>query len=74
VPSQCPEGIEAVALSSQSLMVTWSPPPLYTLHGILQGYKIIYKLVKDDEGENQVPIDAPFRGIQSSLLCARSSR
>ena len=43
--------VQATPLSSQSLMVVWSPPPLYTLHGILQGYKVLYKPVRADEGE-----------------------
>lgn len=51
VPSSPPYGVQAVALSSQSIMVAWSPPSLYTLHGILQGYKVLYKLVRDDEDE-----------------------
>lgn len=51
VPSQAPQAVQAIALSSQSLMVIWSPPPLYTLHGILQGYRVIYKPVTVDEGQ-----------------------
>ncbi|XP_064651143.1 cell adhesion molecule DSCAM-like isoform X4 [Lineus longissimus] len=56
VPSQPPQGVYATALSSQSIMVLWSPPPLYTLHGVLQGYKILYKIVREDEDES----DAQF--------------
>jgi len=50
VPSQPPQNVQATPLSSQSIMIVWGPPPLYTLHGILQGYKIFYKPVRDDEG------------------------
>ncbi|CAH1795907.1 unnamed protein product [Owenia fusiformis] len=52
VPSQPPQGVQATPLSSQSIMVLWSPPPLFTLHGILQGYKVLYKTVRHDEDES----------------------
>ncbi|XP_059143240.1 cell adhesion molecule DSCAM-like [Physella acuta] len=57
VPSQPPEGVQATPLSSESIKVAWSPPPLFTLHGILQGYKILYKPVRLDEDES----DANFQ-------------
>lgn len=50
VPSQPPQKVAAEPSSSQSIAVAWSPPPLYTLHGILQGYKVLYKPVRLDEG------------------------
>ncbi|XP_074653669.1 cell adhesion molecule Dscam1-like [Tubulanus polymorphus] len=56
VPSQPPQRVHATALSSTSIMVMWSPPPLYTLHGVLQGYKVLYKIVREDEDES----DAQF--------------
>ncbi|XP_046582612.1 Down syndrome cell adhesion molecule homolog [Haliotis rubra] len=52
VPSQPPQGVQASALGAQTIRVAWSPPPLYTLHGILQGYKILYKPVRFDEDES----------------------
>lgn len=51
VPSQPPQGVQATAINSRSIKVVWSPPPLFTLHGILQGYKIYYKPVRFDEGK-----------------------
>ena len=53
VPSQPPQGVQATAINSRSIKVVWSPPPLFTLHGILQGYKIYYKPVRFDEGNCQ---------------------
>jgi len=50
VPSQPPQSVQAYALSSHSLMLSWSPAPAYSLNGVLQGYKLIYKAVRDDEG------------------------
>lgn len=52
VPSQPPQGVQATAINSRSIKVVWSPPPLFTLHGILQGYKIYYKPVRFDEDES----------------------
>ncbi|XP_064598583.1 cell adhesion molecule Dscam1-like [Liolophura sinensis] len=59
VPSQPPQNVVAEPSSSQSITVVWSPPPLYTLHGILQGYKILYKPVRLDEDES----DAQFKEV-----------
>lgn len=52
VPSQPPQGVQATSINSRSIKIIWSPPPLYTLHGILQGYKILYQPVRDDEDES----------------------
>ena len=57
VPSQPPEDVQATSLNSTSIKVAWSPPSLLTLHGILQGYKILYKPVRQDEDEG----DANFK-------------
>ncbi|XP_052806024.1 LOW QUALITY PROTEIN: cell adhesion molecule DSCAM-like [Mya arenaria] len=51
VPSQPPEGVHAYASSSQSIRITWGPPPLFTLHGVLQGYKVLYRPVRTNEDE-----------------------
>ena len=50
VPSQPPEAVTAYAMSSQSITITWSPPQFYTLHGVLQGYKVLFKPDRSDEG------------------------
>ncbi|KAH3692732.1 hypothetical protein DPMN_193886 [Dreissena polymorpha] len=56
VPSQPPEDVQAYALSSQSISVSWSPPPFFSLHGVLQGYKVLYKPDRQNEDES----DASF--------------
>ncbi|KAL1130463.1 hypothetical protein AAG570_011711 [Ranatra chinensis] len=48
VPSMAPEGVRCTALSSQSLQVTWQPPPQSHCNGIIQGYKIIYDTQDQD--------------------------
>ncbi|XP_070549947.1 cell adhesion molecule DSCAM-like [Ptychodera flava] len=53
VPSQAPVGVQAMPLSSTGMKVLWGTPPLSSLNGILQGYKVIYKPIRDDEDETQ---------------------
>ncbi|XP_071813143.1 protein sidekick-1-like isoform X3 [Apostichopus japonicus] len=42
VPSAAPTSVRVNANSPNSLTVSWSPPPVDTLSGGLQGYKVIY--------------------------------
>lgn len=50
VPSQPPENVNAMAVTSQSILVLWNPPPSSDQNGVLIGYKILYRVVRDDEG------------------------
>ncbi|KAF5279124.1 hypothetical protein FQA39_LY05802 [Lamprigera yunnana] len=52
VPSAPPEDMRCAALTSQSLQVSWQPPPTEHCNGLLQGYKLTYEPV----------IDANWRG------------
>ncbi|KAL5020556.1 hypothetical protein ScPMuIL_003448 [Solemya velum] len=56
VPSQPPQGVHAEALTSHSIRVEWTPPPMVTMHGILQGYKVLYKPVRQDEDESDARV------------------
>ncbi|XP_059476003.1 cell adhesion molecule Dscam2 isoform X1 [Neocloeon triangulifer] len=46
VPSKPPQDVRCVALSPQSIQVSWQPPPSANIHGLLQGYKLIYELAE----------------------------
>ncbi|XP_018569506.1 Down syndrome cell adhesion molecule-like protein Dscam2 [Anoplophora glabripennis] len=48
VPSMPPEDVRCAALTSQSLQVSWQPPPTEHCNGLLQGYKLTYEPVLDD--------------------------
>ncbi|XP_017096331.2 cell adhesion molecule Dscam2 isoform X8 [Drosophila bipectinata] len=48
VPSRSPEDVRCAALSSQSLQVSWQPPPIYHTNGLLQGYKLVFEPIIDD--------------------------
>jgi len=39
-----------MAVTSQSILVLWNPPPQSEQNGVLVGYKILYRVVRNDEG------------------------
>ncbi|XP_076034195.1 cell adhesion molecule Dscam1-like isoform X3 [Oratosquilla oratoria] len=45
VPSEPPRDVQCTSLSSTSLHVRWTRPPVSAIHGVLQGYKVIYRPV-----------------------------
>lgn len=51
VPSLPPGTLNCSALSSQSVRVTWEPPPMRGRNGVLQGYRVTYAPVTDWYGE-----------------------
>ncbi|KAL3284947.1 hypothetical protein HHI36_019078 [Cryptolaemus montrouzieri] len=48
VPSMPPDDVRCAALTSQSLQISWQPPPTEHCNGLLQGYKLTYEPVLDD--------------------------
>lgn len=57
VPSMAPEDVRCVALTSQSLQVSWQPPPPHHTNGLLQGYKLNFEQVMDNLGLTNDDID-----------------
>ncbi|XP_067127158.1 cell adhesion molecule Dscam1-like isoform X1 [Centruroides vittatus] len=53
VPSAPPQDVQCTPISSKSLYLRWSVPPLKSIHGILRGYKIIYKPVKVNKNQKE---------------------
>lgn len=51
VPSLPPGSLQCTALSSQSVRVTWEPPPMRGRNGVLQGYRVTYAPVTDWYGK-----------------------
>lgn len=43
VPSAAPQAVACQALTSQNVQVTWQAPPKQNIHGIIQGYKLLYE-------------------------------
>ncbi|XP_046808500.1 Down syndrome cell adhesion molecule-like protein Dscam2 [Lucilia cuprina] len=58
VPSRSPEDIRCAALTSQSLQVSWQPPPIHHTNGILQGYKLIFEPILDDYSPNKDEVES----------------
>jgi hypothetical protein len=48
VPEAAPQNVACSPLSSQSVKVSWVPPPANQHGGLLQGYKVIYRPVLKD--------------------------
>ncbi|KAJ8927237.1 hypothetical protein NQ314_020327, partial [Rhamnusium bicolor] len=57
VPSMPPEDVRCAALTSQSLQVSWQPPPTEHCNGLLQGYKLTYEPVLDDNWKGNDEIE-----------------
>uniref|UniRef100_G3TN36 Cell adhesion molecule DSCAML1 n=1 Tax=Loxodonta africana TaxID=9785 RepID=G3TN36_LOXAF len=55
VPSQPPENVRALSITSDVAVISWSEPPRSTLNGVLKGYRVIFwSLYVDGEwGEMQ---------------------
>ncbi|XP_039276469.1 Down syndrome cell adhesion molecule-like protein Dscam2 [Nilaparvata lugens] len=49
VPEEAPQDVRCAALSSQSLRIRWEPPSPEHHNGLLQGYKVVYKLVNPNQ-------------------------
>lgn len=58
VPSHPPESIRCAPLTSQSLQISWQPPPTHHTNGLLQGYKINFEFVADVVGMGNDEMDS----------------
>lgn len=55
VPSSPPESPKCDVLSSTSIYITWSPPPIDSQNGKIRGYKVFY-IASDDIYEKEIHI------------------
>uniref|UniRef100_A0A3Q2XLW9 DS cell adhesion molecule like 1 n=1 Tax=Hippocampus comes TaxID=109280 RepID=A0A3Q2XLW9_HIPCM len=54
VPSQPPQNVRAISVTSDEAVISWAEPPRMTLHGVLKGYRVIFWAVfPDGWGEMQ---------------------
>nr|XP_042900815.1 Down syndrome cell adhesion molecule-like protein Dscam2 [Parasteatoda tepidariorum] len=53
VPGEAPRGIKCLSTTSQSLHISWSAPPPSSLHGILQGYKVLFRPAESLAGDEE---------------------
>lgn len=47
IPEEAPLNVACVALSSQSLQITWQPPRQEYRNGLIRGYRVFYELMGD---------------------------
>lgn len=51
VPSSPPQQVDCMALTSQTIKVTWQAPPSSSIHGVLKGFKVFYRPAEDWHGK-----------------------
>ncbi|GBP58806.1 Down syndrome cell adhesion molecule-like protein Dscam2 [Eumeta japonica] len=66
VPSLPPGALQCAALSSQSVRVSWEPPPPRGRNGALQGYRVTYAPVTDWYG-NEEAVTKQIPGLHTTL-------
>ncbi|XP_049876724.1 Down syndrome cell adhesion molecule-like protein Dscam2 isoform X7 [Pectinophora gossypiella] len=66
VPSLPPGSLQCTALSSQSVRVTWEPPPMRGRNGVLQGYRVTYAPVTDWYGSEEA-VTKQISGLHTTL-------
>ncbi|XP_055315179.1 cell adhesion molecule Dscam2 isoform X2 [Sitodiplosis mosellana] len=49
VPEAPPQNVNCIALTSQSIKISWLEPPLHQHGGVIQGYKILYTPLSYDD-------------------------
>ncbi|XP_034745933.1 Down syndrome cell adhesion molecule-like protein 1 homolog isoform X1 [Etheostoma cragini] len=50
VPSEPPQNVRAISVTSDEAVITWSEPPRLTLHGVLKGYRVVFWSLFPDGG------------------------
>lgn len=50
VPSQPPQTVRAISVTSDEAVITWAEPPRLTLHGVLKGYRVVFWSLFPDGG------------------------
>lgn len=68
VPGMPPEDVRCAALTSQSLQISWQPPPAHHTNGLLQGYKLVFEPVLDDFTGTNEDIETRKTTAQTTVL------
>lgn len=74
VPGAPPRKVEADALNSTALRVTWKPPLTLKQHGQIRGYQLVYSRLENGEPHGQpVIVDVSLPEAQvTDTFCQRS--
>ncbi|KAI4504193.1 hypothetical protein M0802_000664 [Mischocyttarus mexicanus] len=68
VPSAPPQNVACTALTGQNIQVTWKPPPSDKVHGVVQGYKLLYEAASGIASESQIGRETKITHALSTVL------
>uniref|UniRef100_A0A673CFG1 Receptor-type tyrosine-protein phosphatase F n=1 Tax=Sphaeramia orbicularis TaxID=375764 RepID=A0A673CFG1_9TELE len=69
MPGAPPRKVEADALNSTALRVTWKPPLSLKQHGQIRGYQVIYSRLENGEPHGQpVIMDVSYADAQEAII------
>ncbi|CAG2054395.1 unnamed protein product [Timema podura] len=72
IPDSSPRDVRCAPLSPESLQVSWQPPPETLVHGVIQGYRLLYEPVPATE--QHVTLGARDMGGSRGLVpCHRAN-
>jgi hypothetical protein len=54
-PDHAPQDISCTTLTSQSIRVSWTSPPLASANGVIKGYKVIFGPAASWYGKYAIP-------------------
>ncbi|XP_011342293.1 Down syndrome cell adhesion molecule-like protein Dscam2 isoform X3 [Ooceraea biroi] len=70
VPSAPPQNVACAALNGQNIQVTWKPPPSDKVHGVVQGYKLLYEAASGAASDSQTGRETKISHALSTVLHA----
>ena len=77
VPSSPPQKVQCTPMSSTSLLINWSPPPVSEMNGVLKEYRLSYRPLREWEGNNVIAnfhlglIKSPSIRYRHFVRCSR---
>lgn len=72
MPSEPPQNVRAISVTSDEAVITWAEPPRLTLHGVLKGYRVVFWSLFPDGGgccggQAQWPMQSNYHLSHSKL-------
>ncbi|GLG97357.1 Protein turtle [Gryllus bimaculatus] len=72
VPEASPRDVRCTALSPESLQISWQPPPETLVHGVINGYRLLYEPVapqpQDESIEPATRVTTALMSVLHNLL------
>ncbi|KAI1278123.1 Down syndrome cell adhesion molecule-like protein Dscam2 [Halotydeus destructor] len=68
VPSLAPTFVHCTFIGSESLTLNWEPPPVDSVNGQLQGYKVVYRPIGGDASETRERVTPPVTEVKLNNL------